>query len=76
MLLKQSADRANDLIAKIFEAGEAWFVYTKGAGNKIPTIDNSGSAQIFTKEEYANNVVEKAPEVPLAVEKLDKKTLG
>lgn len=75
-LLKQSADRAKDLIAKIFEAGEAWFVYTKGAGNKIPTIDNSGSAQIFTKEEYANNVVEKAPEVPLAVEKLDKKTLG
>ena len=72
-LLKQSADRAKDLIAKIFEAGEAWFVYTKGAGNKIPTIDNSGSAQIFTKEEYANNVVEKAPEVPLAVEKLDKK---
>lgn len=75
-MLKQSAERAKKLIAKMFENKEAWFVYTKGAGNKIPTIDNSGAAQIFTKEEYASNVIEKAPEVPLAIEKLNEKTLG
>ncbi len=75
-ILQQSAERAKNLISTIFKNEEAWYVYTKGAGNKIPTIDNSGSAQIFTKEEYAKQVVEKAPEVPLAIEKLDKKGLG
>ncbi len=75
-ILNESATRAKDLVGTMFKQEEAWYIYTKGAGNKIPTIDNSGAAQIFTKEEYANLVVEKAPEVPLAVEKLDKKTLG
>lgn len=73
---KDSADKAKTLIGKMFESEEAWYIYTKGAGNKIPTIDNSGAAQIFTKKEYADNVIEKATEVPLAVERLDKKTLG
>lgn len=75
-ILGESAERAKKLISSMFEKGEAWYIYTKGAGNKIPTIDNSGAVQIFTKEEYAKLVTEKATEVPLEIEKLDKKTLG
>lgn len=74
--IEASAERAKNLIGTIFKNEEAWYIYTKGAGNKIPTIDNSGAAQIFTKEEFANNVIEKAPDVPLAAEKLDKKGIG
>ena len=75
-IMGESAERAKKLIGEMFKNEEAWYIYTKGAGNMLPTIDNSGAAQIFTKEEYANAVVEKAPEVPLAVGKLDKKLLG
>ncbi|MBR3994816.1 MAG: SseB family protein [Clostridia bacterium] len=74
--VSESASRAKALIGSMFESGQGWYVYTKGAGNKLPTIDSSGAVQIFTKEEYANLVVEKAVGVPLAVEKLDPKTLG
>ena len=70
------ADNAKKAITAILEKGEAWYIYTKGAGNKVPTIDNSGSAQIFTKEEYARKVIELAPQVPLEAEKLDKKGLS
>ena len=75
-IILESAERAKKLIQSMFEADQAWYLYTKGAGNKLPTIDNSGSVQIFTKEDYANFAVEKAPGVPLAVEKMDKKKLG
>jgi len=75
-ILAESAERAKKLIGEMFKNEQGWYIYTKGAGNKIPTIDSSGAAQIFTREEYAKLVTEKAPDVPLAVEKLDKKTLG
>ncbi len=69
------AENAKKIISNIFEKEEGYVVYTKGAGNKLPTIDNSGAIQLFSKEEYAKNVVEKAPEVPLEILKLDKKGL-
>ena len=74
--VSESSNRAKVLIGSIFENEQGWYVYTKGAGNKLPTIDSNGAVQIFTKEEYANFVVEKAVGVPLAVEKIDKNTLG
>lgn len=75
-IIKESAERAKTLIGTMFKNEEAWYIYTKGAGNKLPTIDSSGAAQIFTTEEFAKAVVEKAPEVPLEIGKLDKNRLG
>lgn len=72
----QSAERAKKLIAEIVKNGEGWFIYTKGTGKIVPTIDNSGAAQLFSKQEYAQLVVEKAPEIPLAVQKMDKNGLN
>lgn len=71
------AERARKLIAEIVQNGEGWFVYTKGTGRAvIPTVDNSGAAQLFSKEEYANDVISKAPEIPLAVQRMDKNGLN
>ncbi len=75
-MMQESAERAKNLVGEMFKNEEAWYIYTKGAGNMIPTIDAGGAVQIFTKEEFANTAVEKSTEVPLAVGKLDKKQLG
>lgn len=71
-----SAENAKKIISAAFEKEEGYVIYTKGAGNKLPTIDNSGAIQFFSKEEYAKNVVDRAPEVPLEILKLDKKGLA
>ncbi len=71
-LITASTERAKKLIGEMVEKGEGWFLYTKGAGNRLPTIDSSGAVQIFTKEEYAKEVAEKAPDVPLEIQKMDK----
>ncbi|MBQ8552481.1 MAG: SseB family protein [Clostridia bacterium] len=66
------AAKAKKLIGEMLECGEGWYISTKGACGKIPTIDGSGAVQIFTKEEYAKNVIEKASEVDLEIRHMDK----
>lgn len=75
-LIAQRAAKAKKCIAQMVENGEAWYVSTKGACGKIPTVDGSGAVQVFTKEEYAKNVAEKAGEVELEVCHLDKEGIN
>lgn len=71
-IVAESKKRAEKLINEMKQKGEAWYIYTVGAGNKLPTIDAHGAVQIFSSEENARLAVEKASGVSLEIQKMDK----
>lgn len=54
----------------IESVGKVYVMYNRSTGENMPAIDGGGFAWAFTKEEYAQTIVEKNPAIDLAYKAL------